>query len=249
MNFKALGKLLELKMRFFIRDPAATFFTLALPLLLLVVFGAIMGNNPGPNGFGYLDHELPNLVAIVIATIAWMGIPIEISQEIEKNILRFFKTTPLGPYYFLTDIVANTLIAVGGFAILLLIGTLVYALKIGDLLAMVFAFILVVLALFSTGYLIAVAPTSRAAQAIGQTTFFVNLFLSGATFPREIMPNGLQLFSDLLPLTHAVNLLKGAWLKEGLIFLSLIYLICLTALVIGFGLRGRKINALTHSTY
>ena len=38
------------------------------------------------------------------------------------------------------------------------------------------------------------------------------LFLSGAAMPRQVMPEGVQKFSELLPLTHVVKLLEGLWL-------------------------------------
>jgi ABC-2 type transport system permease protein len=40
------------------------------------------------------------------------------------------------------------------------------------------------------------------------------LFLSGAGFPRELLPEGIRKISMFLPLTYVVNLLRGLWSGE-----------------------------------
>jgi ABC-2 type transport system permease protein len=40
------------------------------------------------------------------------------------------------------------------------------------------------------------------------------LFLSGAGFPRELLPEAIKKVSTFLPLTYVVNLLRGLWIGE-----------------------------------
>jgi ABC-2 type transport system permease protein len=40
------------------------------------------------------------------------------------------------------------------------------------------------------------------------------LFLSGAGFPRELLPEAIKKVSTFLPLTYVVNLLRGLWVGE-----------------------------------
>ena len=52
--------------KLFIREPAAFFFTLIFPLLLIVMFGLVFGNEPGesfPGPFGYVDYSTPAMTA------------------------------------------------------------------------------------------------------------------------------------------------------------------------------------------
>ena len=42
--------------------------------------------------------------------------------------------------------------------------------------------------------------------------YFPNIFLSGATVPKEIFPPVMRTISKVLPMTHVVNLLQGLWL-------------------------------------
>jgi ABC-2 type transport system permease protein len=71
------------------------------------------------------------------------------------------------------------------------------------------------LAMFSVGYLIAgVAPGALAAQVVGMAIFYPKMFLSGATIPLEVMPEGVRRIADFLPLTYVVRLLRGLWFGE-----------------------------------
>jgi len=40
------------------------------------------------------------------------------------------------------------------------------------------------------------------------------LFLSGAGFPRELLPEVIKKISAFLPLTYVVTLLRGLWIGE-----------------------------------
>jgi len=73
------------------------------------------------------------------------------------------------------------------------------------------------LAMFSLGYLIAsLAPNARVANIIGMVLLYPMLFLSGAGFPLELLPDSLKRVSNLLPLTYVVKLLRGLWFGKPL---------------------------------
>ena len=40
------------------------------------------------------------------------------------------------------------------------------------------------------------------------------IFLSGATIPMEVMPEGIRQVSRALPLTHVVEFLQGLWFGD-----------------------------------
>ena len=69
---RGLWKLTWTEIKLFIREPSAAFFTLAFPLMLLVLFGSIWGNEPTPfyGGFGYVDASVPAFTAMIIAPCA-----------------------------------------------------------------------------------------------------------------------------------------------------------------------------------
>jgi len=213
----ALRKLIAVQAKLFFREPAAFFFTLILPAFLLIIFGAIFGNTPDPrfnSKLGYIDAEVPGITAIIIATVALMGIPISTAEEREKQILRRYRATPLSPITYLTaTITVYFSMALLGMFVLIAIAKIFFGLRFeGSWLSVFAGFSLSALAFFAVGYVIAsLAPTTRVAQVAGQILFFPMMFLSGATFPLQMMPAGVRRVSEFLPLTHVIRFLQGLW--------------------------------------
>ena len=82
-------------------------------------------------------------------------------------------------------------------------------------LVLLLAFLLCSLSFFSLGFILAgVMPTARTGQVVGMVIFYPMLFLSGAGFPLELLPDKVRQFSNFLPLTHVVTLLRGLWIGE-----------------------------------
>jgi len=218
---RGLGKLIVVQTKLFLREPPAFFFTLVFPVLMLVLYGAMFGNTPNPRsehpGLGYVDISVPAITAIIIATVALMSVPVATAEEREKGILRRYRATPLAPATYLAAHVAVYFgLALAGMLILVAVGKVFYGLRFdGNWLSVLGGFTLSALAFFAVGYLLAsLAPTARVAQVVGQLAFFPMMFLSGATFPTEIMPAGVRRVADLLPLTYVVRLLQGLWAGE-----------------------------------
>lgn len=214
---RALRKLILVQAKLFFREPPAFFFTLIFPALVLILYGAIFGNTPNPEvnpRLGFIDYEVPGITTIIIATVALMGIPISTAQEREKQVLRRYRATPLPPATYLTaTLVVYFCMALLGMFILIVLAKVLYGLRFeGNWLSVLGGFTFSALAFFAVGYLVAsLAPTARVAQVVGQLAFFPMMFLSGATFPVQMMPAGVRRVSAALPLTHVVRLLQGLW--------------------------------------
>lgn len=222
-------KLTWMQFKLFGREPVALFFTLAFPLMILLLFGMIFGNAPdlqygpqsGPQsggGFGYIDALVPGLAAIIIGTVALMSIPVATATAREQKILRRYKATPMPPLvYLVADITTNVLIALIGLVILMIAALLVFDLRFGGNWVYVLgAFLLSAFSFAAVGYIVAgLAPTARIAQVVGQVLYFPMMFLSGVAFPPEIMPEGVRAAANWLPLTQVVNLLQNLWFGQG----------------------------------
>jgi ABC-2 type transport system permease protein len=95
-------------------------------------------------------------------------------------------------------------------------GKLVYHVRFeGNALNVLAAFTLSSLSFFGLGFILAgLLPTARTAQIVGMVLLYPMLFLSGAGFPRELLPESIKKISTFLPLTYVVNLLRGMWIGE-----------------------------------
>ena len=146
-----------------------------------------------------------------------MGIPIDTAASREMGVLRRYRATPLRPAaYLLASVAVYLMIALLGMAILVVIGKLVFGLRIaGSWLNVLAAVTLSALSFYSLGYLLAsLVPTARAAQVVGMVIFFPMMFLSGAGMPLQLLPEGLRKVSDFLPLSYVVRLVQGLWFGE-----------------------------------
>lgn len=216
-----LWKMALIETRLFLREPMAAFFTLAFPLMLLFLFGAIYGNEPAElfGGKGTMDMSVPAYMAMILSTVGLLSIAINVSSYREKGILRRFRSTPLRPYVILLDnVLVNFIMTLLGTGLLILTAVLVYHVRFdGNALLFIAAFSLSALSFFSLGFVIAsLAPTTRVAQVAGMVIFYPMLFLSGAAIPIEVMPDTIRKVSDFLPLTYVVDLLQAMWFGDPL---------------------------------
>jgi ABC-2 type transport system permease protein len=216
---RGLGKLIGAQMKLYLREPAATFFTIVFAPMLLLLFGTIYGNKPNPffGGRGMVDVSVPSYIALIIISVGFMGIPIATASNREAGILRRFRTTPLHPAaYILANIVTYYLMTAVGVAALVVVGKAVFGMKFsGNILSVWAGFTLSAFAFFALGYLVAsVASTARIAQAAGMVLAFPMMFLSGSAIPLEVMPPSVRAVSNFVPLTHVVTLMRGLWAGE-----------------------------------
>src|SRR5439155_18840014 len=66
------------------------------------------------------------------------------------------------------------------------------------------------------GFIIAnMLGTPRFAQLIGSVIFYPMLAISRMFVPPSSMPRPLPLLGNVLPMSHAVALLRGAWVGAG----------------------------------
>ncbi len=210
--------LTRVQLRLYLREPAAFFFTLAFPVMLLLLFGAAFGNEPSPvysPGHGFVDFYTPGLLALIAGTVGMMSVPTKTASERETGVLKRFQATPLSAQaYFLADLVTHLIVNLLAGVITVLAGFLVYDLAMpAHPLAVVGAAILGALGFAGLGYVLAaLAPTARSAQIMGSTLFFPMMFLSGVSIPPEMLPDWLQRIATVLPMTRMVHLMTELWL-------------------------------------
>lgn len=220
------------ELKLFLREPAAVFFTLAFPLLLLFVFGGIFGNDPleGMDGLGQIDISVPGYMALIISTTAFMSIPIVIAEYRHQGIFRRLRATPIHP---LAIISAQTLIylvvTLLGLLLLYVAGRVVYDLRTPENpIALIVVLIVGFLCMASMGFLIgSYFKSSRTTQVVGNIVYFPQMFLAGAAMPREIFSDRLRTWTEWLPLTQVVELIKDVWWGEPLNWWRVVYLLAI----------------------
>ncbi|OGO48075.1 MAG: hypothetical protein A2Z30_00685 [Chloroflexi bacterium RBG_16_64_43] len=216
---KGLLRMTWMEAMLFLREPMSAFFTLVFPLMYLLLFGAISGNEPTPQYGGQrtIDASIPGLTAMIICVAGLMSTTMTMSTYREKGILRRLRTTPVSPLVVLVAqvIVVFTMTALGMF-LLVAAGVLVYHVRFeGNAFSLLAGFALSSLSFFGIGFILAgTMPTVRSAWVVGMVLLYPMLLLSGAFFTVELLPAAVQKVSAFIPLTYVVNLLGGLWMGQ-----------------------------------
>lgn len=217
---RGLGSLTRTETMLFFREPAAVFFTLAFPIMLLLIFGSIFGNDPSAelDGWGQMDASVQGYMAMIIGTVALIGIPVTIASYREFGVLKRLKATPLQPFtVILAHVLVNALFTGIGIALLIATGIIVYDLRLPEApFGVAIAAALGYLSFSTFGFVLAgLFRTARTAQAVGSALYFPQLFLSGAVLPRELFSDTLRAWTAPLPMTQVVELVSGLWRGTG----------------------------------
>lgn len=209
-------KLTWLEIKIFVREPMGVIGSVAFPIILFLFLGRSLGSNAGRSerASEFLGQGLPIFASVFIALSAALSLVAVISIYREGGILKRLRATPLRPTTILGVHVAVKLLFTGlTLALMMLAGKRFYPVEL-DVHFVSFSLALLVstLSIISIGFVIAsIVPTARFAQPIGSAIFFPMLAISGLFTPIEALPKAWATLGSMLPITHAVSLLRGAW--------------------------------------
>ena len=214
---RGLWKLTWIEMKIFMREPLGAFGTIGVPVLIFVVLGRFASfrtGTPSPAVMGLSGADLPVLAALLISVSAVLSLVTIISIYREGGILKRLRATPLRPYTILTAHVIVKLVLTAATLVLMLLAGRRYFPPGAHVpwFSFTIALMISTWSILSVGFLIAsIVPTARFAQPIGAVVLYPMIAVSGLFVPVEALPPGLHAVARALPLTYAVNLLKGIW--------------------------------------
>lgn len=193
--------------RAFWRDPAAVFFTVALPLIFLFIFVSIFGNEPtvvGGNEISGATYYVPGIVTLAVESAAFVGLAISLVAAREQGILKRVRSTPLPPWVFMAGRICTS-IAVSALLVVAVagLGRLVYGveLPLSTLPGLLVTLVVGVASLSALGFAVtALIPTENAAPAVTNAIALPLLFISGIFIPSEVLPDAMRTIADVFPL-------------------------------------------------
>jgi ABC-2 type transport system permease protein len=215
----ALRQLLhELKFdqRIFWRNPAAVFFTIALPALLLVLLGSVSSANSLLVGGGLIPVEVyvPAMIALGVAYASFADLSIRLVLARERGTLKRLRGTPLPPIFVVFGSMSSAiLLAVVLVAVPILLGTTIFGTELPGRLGLLAAALLVgVPSLAALGFAITILiPSEAAAAPIVNAVLLPLYFASGFFLDYGVLPGFLQSIGSFFPLRPLFELLTGAF--------------------------------------
>ena len=213
---RGLWQLTWLELKIFLREPLGALGTVLMPAL--AVFGAgLAGNSIAPSRFAASEFArvgLPVLAATLMAISAVLSLVTIIAVYREGGILKRLRATPLRPATIVAaHVLVKLLLTAATLVLLALLGRRVASPPPGaSLVSFAVALLFSTAAILSLGFLLAsVVRTARFAQPFGALVLYPMLAFSGVFVPVDTLPAPLQVVAQVLPVTHAVALLQGAW--------------------------------------
>jgi ABC-2 type transport system permease protein len=221
---RGLLKLTWVEIRIFMREPLGFVAAIGIPLAMFLVLGRSVSPAAGhsPEATQFLAQELPLFVSIFISINAALSLVAVISIYREGGILKRLRATPLRPAEILTAHVLVKLFFTGiSLALMLLAGRRFYPVTLHPHLAgFALAVGVTTVTILCMGFLVAsMVGTARFAQLIGGAIFYPMLAISGIFVPLSAIPRPMEVLGNALPMSHAVALLRGAWVGAGWIHL------------------------------
>jgi len=213
---RGLLKLTWLEIRIFMREPLGFVAAIGIPLVMFLALGRSMSPfaDRSARTMQFLAQDLPLFVSIFISINAALSLVAVISIYREGGILKRLRATPLRPAVILVAHVLVKLVFTGiSLLLVILAGRRFYPIPLhAHLAGFALAVVVTTVTILCMGFVVAsMVGTARFAQLIGSVIFYPMLVVSGMFVPLSSMPRPLAVLGSVLPMSHAVALLRGAW--------------------------------------
>lgn len=208
------------ELRSFFRSREAVLFTLAFPVMLLVLFGAIFGNEDVMTGTKYSQVLLAGIMASGLGSVTFMSLAISIATERDAGDLKRLMATPMPKVaYFIGKMIQILVIMVLEFALILVVGVLLYGVTLPSSAArwMTFAWVTVLgaVACALLGIAMSSVPkNARSAAAIVNLPFVALQFLSGVFVSYDDLSPTLRTIASLFPLKWIAQGYRSVFLPD-----------------------------------
>jgi ABC-2 type transport system permease protein len=198
-----------------LRNRQARFFTLALPLLFLVIFVSVFGNNTVGHGVKASTYYVPGISALAVIAASFVNLVISITAQRESGILKRRRATPVPAWVIIAGRTLTAMsISLVVMTVLLLVGRFAYGVHLPSstipgiaLTAVVGSATFCVLAYaFSTAI-----GSEDAAQPMTQAVMLPLYFISGVFIPNVNLPAWLRHVAQLFPVQHLADGLHHAY--------------------------------------
>jgi ABC-2 type transport system permease protein len=200
----------------FWRNPASVFFTVLLPVMFLLIFATIFGNDDIEElGVSTTTYYVPAIVTLAVVSATTQSLAISLTVDRQNGILKRTRGTPLPTWVFIAGRVGNAfVVSILSLAVVAAIGRIVYGVEVPwERLPAVLVTLLVGAASFSClGFALSAAiPSEDAAAPMANFALLPLYFLSGVFIPESEIPAGVLDVADFFPIRHFFEAFFTPW--------------------------------------
>jgi ABC-2 type transport system permease protein len=205
----------------FWRNPAAVFFTVGFPVVLLIIFATVFGDQTVDvrGGIDTTTYYVPAIITVAVISATMQSLAMSLVIAREDGRLKRGRGTPMPAWVFVAGRIGNSIVV----ALLMLVlitalGRVLYGVDVpwGRL-----PEILVVLVVGSAAFcclgiaLTAAIPSQDAAAPIVNALLLPLYFLSGVFIPEDELPSGVISFANHFPVRNFFEAFFDAYIPAG----------------------------------
>lgn len=202
----------------FFRDRQAAVFIFAFPVILMLIFGSVFGDQQIGGGISFTQYFVAGMIGSGVVYTSFQNLAIAIPQERDDGTLKRLQGTPMPKAsYFMGKIGLVVMAYVGQVAALLIVGTLLFDVPIPSTwekwATLGWLSVLGLISCTLCGIAFSSIPRNgRGAPAVVSPIVLVLQFTSGVFFVFTQLPHWMQVFASFFPLK---------WLTQGMRYVFL----------------------------
>ncbi len=192
----------------FWRTPVAAFFTIVFPLMFLIVFTLVFGNDEiGGLGVTTAQFYAPALAVFGAVSATYTNLSVSTAIARDEGILKRMRGTPLPPWIYIAGRVGSgAYLAVISAGLMLVVGVVLYGLQIfaESVPALIVTFLVGIACFAALGMLVAaLVDSGDSAPAVANATLLPLAFISDIFIPPgDNAPAWLDTVASIFPLKH-----------------------------------------------
>ena len=201
----------------FWRNREAAFFTFFLPVIFMLIFGSVYGNDvikkEGIRGAAFLEA---GMIGYGVAATCFAGLAITMVIRRESGVLKRIRATPLPAGAYLFAVLTSTFVVfVIEAALIVAIGRLLFSVRVPtdvpELLLILFfgACCFAAMGLGLTG----LVRSAEGSSAVINAVYLPMAIISGTFFTPNSYPRFLRVIAEVTPLTHYTRLTRDVMLR------------------------------------
>ncbi len=205
----------------FWRNPAAVFFTVGFPVILLLIFATVFGDQTIDvrGGIDTTAYYVPAIITVAVISATMQSLAMSLVIAREDGRLKRGRGTPMPAWVFIAGRVGNSIVvALMMLALIAALGRVLYDVPIpwGQLPELVVVLVVGSAAFCCLGIaLTAAIPSQDAAAPIVNALLLPLYFLSGVFIPEDELPDGVVSFANHFPVRDFFEAFFAAYMPAG----------------------------------
>jgi ABC-2 type transport system permease protein len=202
-------------LRHALRYPSMIIGTIAVPVVMLVLFSYVFGGTlaTGAGGVEYIDYLVPGILLMTIASGA-VQTAVSIRSDMNEGIVNRFRTMPISRTSVVTGHVLGSVLQ-NVVVVMLMIGVgmaLGFRPTAGPVEWLAVAGLTVLLSFAITWLAVALGLLAKTVEGASNTPMVLSFllpFVSTTFLPLDALPSGIRWFAEYQPYTPIIQTLRG----------------------------------------